>query len=179
MPRRFDKRGWNRQFKWQPVRRDRWDPFPKDHIAFIDDFSATSVRVKIDSEKVPAAPPPTPANRPNKRPGKELPTPPQPPHKKSWGKRHPIEKDLLMAFGVVGGIAGAVLAPEIEFPAMAGALGAGAAEEIEMTPLLRGRAVNGVRKGYGAVRKAARVMGKFRRSKGIGWRAARQVYKML
>lgn len=39
MPRRFDKRGWNRQFKWQPVRRGRWDPFPKDHLPFIDDFS--------------------------------------------------------------------------------------------------------------------------------------------
>lgn len=40
MPRRFDKRGWNRQFKWQPVRRDRWDPFPKDHLPFVDDYSA-------------------------------------------------------------------------------------------------------------------------------------------
>lgn len=40
MPRRkFDKRGWNRQFKWQPVRRDRWDPFPKDHLPFVDDYS--------------------------------------------------------------------------------------------------------------------------------------------
>jgi len=39
MPRRFDKRGWNRQFKNRPVRRGRWDPFPKDHLPFIDDFS--------------------------------------------------------------------------------------------------------------------------------------------
>ena len=39
MPRRFDSRGWNRQFKWQPVRSDRWDPFPKDHLPFIDGFS--------------------------------------------------------------------------------------------------------------------------------------------
>ena len=183
MPRRYDKRGLNRQFKWQPVRRDRWDPFPKDHIAFVDDFSAASIRVKVEADpNIPSTPPPTP-NLPTKRPGKELPTPSQPPRKKPWGKRHPIEKDLLIAFGVVGGAAGlaagAVLAPEIEFPALAGFLGGGAAEEIEMTPLLRGRAVNGIRKGYGSVRKAARVIGKFRRSKRIGWRAARQVYKML
>lgn len=40
MPRRFDRKtGWNRQFKWKPLRRDRWDPFPKDHLPFIDDFS--------------------------------------------------------------------------------------------------------------------------------------------
>ena len=39
MPRKYDKRGWNRQFKWKPLRRDRWDPFPKDHLPFIDDYS--------------------------------------------------------------------------------------------------------------------------------------------
>ena len=39
MPRKYDKRGWNRQFKWKPVRRDRWDPFPKDHLPFVDDYS--------------------------------------------------------------------------------------------------------------------------------------------
>lgn len=40
MPRRFDRKtGWNRQFKWKPLRRDRWDPFPKDHLPFLDDFS--------------------------------------------------------------------------------------------------------------------------------------------
>ncbi len=40
MPRRFDRKtGWNRQFKWKPLRRGRWDPFPKDHLPFIDDFS--------------------------------------------------------------------------------------------------------------------------------------------
>ena len=37
--RKFDKYGFNTQFKWQPVRRDRWDPFPKDHLPFIDDQS--------------------------------------------------------------------------------------------------------------------------------------------
>lgn len=42
MPRRFDQRGWNRQFKWQPVRTDRWDVFPKDRIPFVDDFSESS-----------------------------------------------------------------------------------------------------------------------------------------
>lgn len=35
----FDKFGFNTQFKWQPVRRDRWDPFPKDHLPFVDDMS--------------------------------------------------------------------------------------------------------------------------------------------
>ena len=39
MVRKFDKFGFNTQFKWQPVRRDRWDPFPKDHLPFIDDMS--------------------------------------------------------------------------------------------------------------------------------------------
>ena len=39
MARKFDKRGWNRQFKWQPLRTDRWDPFPKDRLPFVDDFS--------------------------------------------------------------------------------------------------------------------------------------------
>ena len=47
MPRRFDRKtGWNRQFKWKPLRRDRWDPFPKDHLPFIDDFSVGSYGLK-------------------------------------------------------------------------------------------------------------------------------------
>jgi hypothetical protein len=41
MSRKFDKFGFNTQFKWQPIRRDRWDPFPKDHLPFIDDMSFT------------------------------------------------------------------------------------------------------------------------------------------
>ncbi len=39
MARKFGKYGWNRQFKNKPLRRDRWDPFPKDHLPFVDDFS--------------------------------------------------------------------------------------------------------------------------------------------
>lgn len=39
MSRKFDELGFNTQFKWQPIRRDRWDPFPKDHLPFIDDQS--------------------------------------------------------------------------------------------------------------------------------------------
>lgn len=52
MPRRFDSRGWNRQFKWQPVRTDRWDPFPKDRIPFVDDFSEAS-RLARDRIRLP------------------------------------------------------------------------------------------------------------------------------
>lgn len=38
--RKFNKRyGWNNQFKNKPVRSDRWDPFPKDHLPFVDDYS--------------------------------------------------------------------------------------------------------------------------------------------
>lgn len=51
MPRRFDKRGWNRQFKWQPVRRGRWDSFPKDHLPFIDDFSPGMYLHKATNER--------------------------------------------------------------------------------------------------------------------------------
>ena len=39
MARKFGKYGWNRQFKNKPLRRDRWDLFPKDHLPFVDDFS--------------------------------------------------------------------------------------------------------------------------------------------
>ena len=39
MARKFGKYGFNRQFKNKPLRRDRWDPFPKDHLPFVDDFS--------------------------------------------------------------------------------------------------------------------------------------------
>jgi len=39
MARKFDRLGFNTQFKWQPIRRDRWDPFPKDHLPFVDDMS--------------------------------------------------------------------------------------------------------------------------------------------
>jgi len=46
MARKFGKYGWNRQFKNKPVRRDRWDPFPKDHLPFIDDFSVGAYGVK-------------------------------------------------------------------------------------------------------------------------------------
>lgn len=52
MPRRFDQYGWNRQFKWQPVRRDRWDPFPKDRIPFVDDFSEAN-RLARDRIRLP------------------------------------------------------------------------------------------------------------------------------
>jgi len=52
MPRRFDRKtGWNRQFKWKPLRRDRWDPFPKDHLPFIDDFSVLSYVTKARQAK--------------------------------------------------------------------------------------------------------------------------------
>ena len=74
MPRRFDKRGWNRQFKWQPVRRGRWDPFPKDHLPFVDDFSMVSVAAKIHAGqdmKAPKTPPSTPAGG-TKRPRPEI-----------------------------------------------------------------------------------------------------------
>ena len=50
MPRRFDKRGWNRQFKNRPVRRGRWDPFPKDHLPFVDDFSPAMYAHKATNE---------------------------------------------------------------------------------------------------------------------------------
>ena len=46
MARKFGKYGLNRQFKWKPLRRDRWDPFPKDHLPFIDDFSVGAYGVK-------------------------------------------------------------------------------------------------------------------------------------
>ena len=52
MPRRFDQYGWNRQFKWQPLRRDRWDPFPKDRIPFVDDFSEAN-RLARDRIRLP------------------------------------------------------------------------------------------------------------------------------
>ena len=42
MVRKFDRFGFNTQFKWQPIRRDRWDPFPKDHLPFVDDMSLSS-----------------------------------------------------------------------------------------------------------------------------------------
>ena len=50
MPRRFDKRGWNRQFKNRPLRRGRWDPFPKEHLPFIDDFSPGMYALKATNE---------------------------------------------------------------------------------------------------------------------------------
>ena len=46
MARKFGKYGWNRQFKNKPLRRDRWDPFPKDHLPFIDDFSVLAYGAK-------------------------------------------------------------------------------------------------------------------------------------
>ena len=42
MARKLDKYGFNTQFKWQPIRRDRWDPFPKDHLPFIDNQSLSN-----------------------------------------------------------------------------------------------------------------------------------------
>lgn len=55
MPRRFDRKtGWNRQFKWKPVRSDRWDPFPKDHLPFIDDFSVGAfIAKKLQAQSMP------------------------------------------------------------------------------------------------------------------------------
>lgn len=55
MPRRFDRKtGWNRQFKWKPVRSDRWDPFPKDHLPFIDDFSVGAfIAKKAQAQAMP------------------------------------------------------------------------------------------------------------------------------
>ena len=42
MVRKLDKLGFNTQFKWQPLRRDRWDPFPKDRLPFIDNQSVAN-----------------------------------------------------------------------------------------------------------------------------------------
>lgn len=50
MSRKFDQRGWNRQFKWQPLRIDRWDPFPKDRLPFVDDYS---IRNQLFSRSLP------------------------------------------------------------------------------------------------------------------------------
>lgn len=65
MPRRFDSRGWNRQFKWQPVRSDRWDMYPKDHLPFVDDFSEAS-RLHRDSIRLSPIDDETPAGGPHR-----------------------------------------------------------------------------------------------------------------
>ncbi len=72
MPRRFDQRGWNRQFKWQPVRSDRWDMYPKDHLPFVDDFSESS-RLHRDSIRLHPIDDMTPSVGPHR--GDELFTP--------------------------------------------------------------------------------------------------------
>ena len=48
MPRKFDKYGWNRQFKWHPV--SRRHPFPH-HLPFIDDFSVAATVAAQDKAK--------------------------------------------------------------------------------------------------------------------------------
>ena len=52
MSRKFDKYGWNRQFKWHPV--SRRHPFPY-HLPFVDDFSiaATVAAQKKTAGKFP------------------------------------------------------------------------------------------------------------------------------
>ena len=40
MPRKYDEFGYNRQFKSNPC--NRRDPFPRDHLPFIDDMSVLS-----------------------------------------------------------------------------------------------------------------------------------------
>lgn len=40
MPRKYDEFGYNRQFKLNPC--NRRDPFPRDHLPFIDDMSVLS-----------------------------------------------------------------------------------------------------------------------------------------
>lgn len=73
MPRRFDKLGLNRQFKWRPVRRDRWDPFPKDHLPFVDDFSMVAVAAKVNAAQDMKKPTPnTPNTGGTKRPRPEI-----------------------------------------------------------------------------------------------------------
>lgn len=49
MPRRFDKYGNNRQFKWKPLRVDRWDPWPKDHLPWIENQAANVGLYKVAS----------------------------------------------------------------------------------------------------------------------------------
>lgn len=49
MPRRFDKYGNNRQFKWKPLRVDRWDPWPKDHLPWIENQAANVGLYKVTS----------------------------------------------------------------------------------------------------------------------------------
>ena len=50
MPRKFDKYGWNRQFKWHPV--SRRHPFPY-HLPFIDDFSLSATASAKKEGKFP------------------------------------------------------------------------------------------------------------------------------
>lgn len=178
MVRKYDKYGLNRQFKNKPC--SRRDPFPRDHLPFVDDMSVKKI---LDDAIKTVKPPIQPGKRPrDPATNNTLPNPKGPKRHKSWGKRHPYERDALVGLGVVGGIIGSLLAPEGLLAA--GAVRAGAAvgavaEEVEMTPLLRGRAVTGVKKTYGSIRKATRLFKKFRRSEKVAWRAARQIYKML
>ena len=151
-------------------RRVTWrdKPLFNQSIPFIDDYSGKSRvhKVKEEVQKTPVVP----GKRPRPPPSNNS----LPPSKKgkSWGQRHPYEKDALIGLGMIGGLIASIVAPE-------GALGAIAAEEIEMTPLLRGKAVTGIKKTYGSIKKAARVFKKFRRSEKIAWKAARNVYKLL
>ena len=92
MPRRFDRRGWNRQFKWQPVRRGRWDPFPKDRLPFVDDYS---IQNQLYVRSLPQSTPLQP-----RRPGPEMLTPFDP----RWNNRIGIPDYPEWNYRVYGGL---------------------------------------------------------------------------
>lgn len=50
MARKFDRRGWNRQFKWHPC--SRRHPYPY-HLPFVDDFSVAATVHAQQTTKIP------------------------------------------------------------------------------------------------------------------------------
>lgn len=65
MPRKFDRRGWNRQFKWHPC--SRRHPYPY-HLPFVDDFSPAATAHAQQTGKIPRralGPPVHPQDQPS------------------------------------------------------------------------------------------------------------------
>lgn len=197
MPLRYDKRDWNRQFKWQPVRSDRWDPFPKDHLPFVDDFSSAAALSKVESElngngKRPLPGDDTARKRPRTRSEVEAEHTARRAHMRSlqhgadpFGSpdRYGWHKgDTRMAMMA----AAAPFAP-LAFPLLMedGALitrlsTRRAARHLNRLPkkrFIRGKAPDAIRKWTKRIVKAYRLQKKFRTSDKTGYRIARRVAK--
>ena len=194
MPRKFDKYGWNRQFKWQPV--SKRHPFPY-RLPFVDDFSDTAAYHKVqvmdppDDDNMSDSSVNSPdildpeeyfkmvqRRRNRTKQFRELHGGLLPfPKRAKTSHAHSTVKAFGAGAAVVGTTAGIIFAPEIGLAAAAAFGERQAATTVARRQFIRGKLPDALRRWSRRAVKAYRLQKKFRTSNKTGYRIARRVAK--